>query len=170
VPNGRTIGLFVWRHTVEFLKKAGSIILVVSVVVWALSYFPSGDVETSFLAQIGQWLAPMGTLMGLDWKLLVALFASFVAKENSVATMGVLYGSSEHGGGLAQALGGAVTPAAGLSFLTVQMPFIPCIATVAAVQQETKSWRWTILSVLFLLAISFVGGVVVYQVAALAGL
>ncbi|MBU1751171.1 MAG: ferrous iron transport protein B, partial [Chloroflexi bacterium] len=70
VPNSRTIGLFVWRHTVEFLKKAGSIILVVSVIVWALSYFPDGSVETSFLAQVGQVAAPIGMLMGLDWKLL----------------------------------------------------------------------------------------------------
>jgi len=170
VPNARTIGLFVWRHTVEFLKKAGSIILVVSVIVWALSYFPGGDVETSWLAQIGRWLAPVGTLMGLDWKLLVALFASFVAKENSVATLGVLYGAGEQGGGLAQILSGVVTPAAGLSFLTVQMLFVPCVATVAAVRQETGSWRWTVLSVLFLLVLSFVGGVAVYQAAALLGL
>ncbi len=170
VPNGRTIGLFVWRHTVEFLKKAGSIILAVSVIVWALSYFPGGDVESSFLAQIGRWLAPVGALMGLDWKLLVALFASVVAKENSVATLGVLYGAGEQGGGLAQILSGVVTPAAGLAFLTVQMLFVPCIATVAAVRQETGSWRWTILSVLFLLAISFVSGVAVYQVVARLGL
>jgi len=170
VPNGRTIGLFVWRHTVEFLKKAGSIILVVSVVVWALSYFPAGDVEASFLAQIGWWLTPLGKLMGLDWKLLVALFASFVAKENSVATLGVLYGAGEQGEGLAQILSGVVTPAAGLSFLTVQMLFVPCVATMAVVRQETGSWRWMLFSVLFLLVISFVGGVAVYQVARLVGL
>jgi ferrous iron transport protein B len=119
---------------------------------------------------MGWLLAPIGVLMGLGWKLLVALFTSFVAKENSVAALGVLYGTGEEGVGLTQALSAEVTPAAGLVFLTVQMLFVPCVATVAAVRQETGSWRWTFFSVALLLAISFVGGVLVYQVAALLGL
>jgi len=170
IPNWRTIGLLVWQRTLAFLKKAGTIILVVSVIVWALSYFPGGDVETSFLAQVGWLLAPIGMLMGLGWKLMVALLTSFIAKENSVATLGVLYGTGEEEAGLAQALSAEVTPAAGLSFLTVQMLFIPCVAVMAAVRQETGSWRWTFFSVAFLLVISFVGGVLVYQGTALLGL
>ncbi|MBU1748288.1 MAG: ferrous iron transport protein B, partial [Chloroflexi bacterium] len=170
IPNWRSIGLLVWQRILAFLKKAGSIILVVSIIVWALSYFPGGDVETSFLAQMGWLLAPVGMLMGLGWKLMVALFTSFIAKENAVATLGVLYGTGEQEAGLAQALSAEVTPAAGLSFLTVQMLFVPCVATVAAVRQETGSWHWTLFSVMFLLVISFVGGVLVYQTATLLGL
>ncbi len=61
-------------------------------VVWALSTLPNGELETSYLAGVGKALAPLGALMGLDWKMVVALLTSLVAKENSVATLGVLFG------------------------------------------------------------------------------
>jgi ferrous iron transport protein B len=170
-PNARTIGLQVWQNCGEFLKKAGSLILVVSVIVWALSALPHGSIESSYLASIGKALAPLGALMGLDWKMVVALLASFVAKENSIATMGILFGAAGTGvagaapAGLQSALAGVMTPAAALAFLVVEMLFIPCVATVAAIRQETRSWRWTGFSVGLLLVLSLVGGIVVYQVA-----
>jgi ferrous iron transport protein B len=163
VPNVRTIGLSVWQRLVAFLQKAGSIILVVSVVVWALSYLPQGQIETSYLATIGRLLTPLGALMGLDWQMIVALLTSFVAKENTIATLGVLYSSGQQGAGLATALRGALTPAAALAFLAVQVLFIPCVATVAAMRQETGSWRWTVFSVVLLLVISLTIGIAIYQ-------
>jgi len=174
LPNWRTIGLLVWQRTVEFLKKAGTIILAISILTWALSRLPYGEVETSLLAGLGRLLAPVGGLMGLDWRMMVALLASFVAKENSVATLGVLFGSAEFtvGGGsgqLTELLGSALTPAAGLAFLTVQMLFIPCAATVAAIRQETGSWKWVGLSMGFLLVVSFGMAIGIYQLAALVG-
>ena len=93
-PNWRTIGLLVWQRTLEFLKKAGTIILLISVVVWALSRLPYGDVESSLLAGIGRLLAPVGALMGLNWRMMVALLTSFIAKENSIASLGILFGST----------------------------------------------------------------------------
>jgi ferrous iron transport protein B len=164
-PNVRTIGIQVWQNSVEFLKKAGSLILVMSVVIWAVSVLPNGDIETSYLARIGQALSPIGALMGLDWKMLVALLASFVAKENAIATMGILFGQGENGTGLDAALRGVLTPASALAFLVVQMLFVPCVATVAAIRQETRSWRWTAFNVGMLLALSLVGGILVYQLA-----
>ncbi len=169
VPNARTIGLSVWQRMVAFLKKAGSIILAVSVVVWALSALPGGDIESSYLAQIGRLLAPLGALMGLGWQMMVALLTSFVAKENTIATLGILYGAGEEGRGLGQAVAGVLTPAAALAFLAVQVLFIPCVATVAVVRQETGSWRWTSFSVALLLVVSFAVGIAIYQVARLAG-
>jgi ferrous iron transport protein B len=163
VPNVRTIGLSIWQRLVAFLQKAGSIILVVSVVVWALSYLPQGQIETSCLAAIGRLLAPLGALMGLDWQMIVALLTSFVAKENTIATLGVLYGSGQEGAGLAAALSGTLTPAAALAFLAVQVLFIPCVATVATMRQETGSWRWTVFSVVLLLVISLTIGIAIYQ-------
>jgi ferrous iron transport protein B len=165
IPNWRTIGLLVWQHSLSFLKKAGTLILVMAVIVWALSYWPGGDVETSFLARFGQQLEPMGALMGMSWKMIVALLASFVAKENSLATLGVLYGAGEEETKLAERLSGALTPAAALAFLVVQMLFVPCVATVAAMWQETRSVRWTLLNVALLLIVSFGTGILVYQVA-----
>jgi ferrous iron transport protein B len=170
LPNWRTIGLLVWQRSLEFLKKAGTIILAISVVVWALSVLPHGRVESSWLADIGRLLAPLGALMGLDWRAMVALLTSFVAKENSIATLGILFGAGEEGARLTTLLSGALTPAAGLAFLTVQMLFIPCAGTIAAIKQETGGWRWTAFSVGFLLVVSFVVGLGVYQLARLVGL
>jgi ferrous iron transport protein B len=157
-PNVRTIGLQVWQNVKSFLKKAGSLILVMSVAVWALAALPHGQLETSFLAGIGRALAPVGALMGLDWKMLVALLSSVVAKENAIATLGVLYGGS-------QQVAGALTPPAALAFLVVQMLFIPCVATVATIKQETQSWAWTAFSLGLLLVLSLAGGIVAYQAA-----
>jgi ferrous iron transport protein B len=169
LPNWRTIGLLVWQRSAEFVRKAGTLILVVSVVVWALSTLPRGDVESSYLATFGRWLEPVGRLVGLDWRLIVALLASFVAKENSVATLGVLFGTGE-GGGLAQTLAATFSVSTGLAFLMMQMLFVPCIATVATVRQETGSWRWTLFNLGFLLAVSLAAGAAVYWAARLGGL
>jgi ferrous iron transport protein B len=164
-PSARTIGLFAWQNVWAFLRRAGTLILLVSVAVWVLASSPGPTVEGSYLAQVGQWLTPLGQLMGMDWRLLVALLSSFIAKENAIATLGILYASEESVHGLAATLAAAVPPAAGLAFLVVTMLFIPCVATVAVMRQETRSWRWTLFSVLLLLAIALAAGICVYQAA-----
>ncbi|MDY6877609.1 MAG: ferrous iron transport protein B [Chloroflexota bacterium] len=169
LPNGRTIGLLVWQRSLAFLKKAGTLILLVSVVVWILSALPGGEIETSFLAQIGRLLEPAGRLMGFDWRLMVALLTGFIAKENSIATLGVLFGAGE-GAGLAETLAATFSAATALAFLVVQMLFIPCVATVAVVRQETGSWRWTLFNVGFLLLVSWAAGIGVFWLARLVGL
>ena len=161
-PNARTIGMQVWHNSAGFLKKAGSLILIMSIIVWALAALPHGDIQTSYLASVGKALAPLGSLMGLDWRMMVVLLTSFVAKENSIATMGILFGEGD--AGLAVSLAGAMTPAAALAFLVVQMLFIPCIATVAVIKQETRSWRWTAFSVGLLLTLSLTAGIATYFV------
>jgi ferrous iron transport protein B len=161
-PNVRAIGRCTWQRSWEFLKKAGGVIVVVSVFVWTLSVLPGGKLDTSYLAGFGQFLAPVGAWMGLDWRMIVALLTSVVAKENTIATLAVL----SQGSGLAS-LGAAISPAAALAFLVIQVTFVPCVATVGAIRQETGSWRWTAFSVGLLLVISLVAGVAVYQVARL---
>jgi ferrous iron transport protein B len=104
--------------------------------------------------------------MGFDWRLTVALISSFPAKENAIATLGVLFGSSA-GSGLANILASTFSTATALSFLVVTMLFVPCLATVAVIRQETGSIKWTAFSVLMFLVISMVMGVIVYHVALL---
>lgn len=162
-PSPRTVGLFVWQNTWAFLRRAGSLILLVAIVVWWLASHPGATIATSYLARLGQALAPLGGLMGMDWRLLAALLTSFLAKENAIATLGILFGGGEPARGLAATLAAQVSPAAGLAFLTVTMLFIPCVATVAVMRQETRSWRWTLSSVALLLMISLVAGIAVYQ-------
>jgi len=169
IPNSRTIGMFVWGNTTAFLRKAGSIILVVSVIVWALSVFPGPGLENSVIGYLGLVLAPIGQLMGLDWQPMVALVTSFAAKENAIATLGVLYGGSEEATGLGQTMAASIPPAAALAFLAVTMLFIPCAATLATIRQETGGWRWAVFNVGLLLVISFGVGILIYQGAALIG-
>ncbi|MGC9521493.1 MAG: ferrous iron transport protein B [Anaerolineae bacterium] len=162
LPNLRTIGLYVWRNVIAFLEKAGSVILVASLIVWLLSYLPvGGDVGQSYLATIGRALEPLGRLMGLPWPILVALLTSFVAKENTIATLGVLYGD------YAAVLPSILAPHAALAFLVVQMLFIPCVATVAVMKQELHSWKWTLVGVGISLAMSLGAGILIYQVGSL---
>ncbi|HEY68741.1 MAG: ferrous iron transport protein B [Chloroflexi bacterium] len=169
LPNWRTIGMLVWQRSLAFLKKAGTLILLVSVMVWALSMLPGGEIETSFLARIGRLMEPVGRLMGFDWRLMVALLTSFIAKENSIATLGVLFGADQEAG-LAETLAATFSAPTALAFLVVQMLFIPCVATVAVIRQETGSWRWTLFSLGFLLLVSWVAGVGLFWLAHLVGL
>lgn len=155
-PNLRTIGMNAWRNLLEFIRKAGGVILIASVVIWFLSYLPAGNLETSWLAVFGRALEPVGAWMGLPWPVLLALLTSVVAKENTIATLGILYGS-------VAGLSAILAPAAGLSLLVFQVLFIPCIGTVAAIRQETKSVGWTLLSVGLMLVLAFGLAVLVYQ-------
>ncbi len=165
VPNARTVGLYVWNNVRDFIRKAGTLILLASVAVWALSTLPGRGIEESVLAWFGRLLTPAGKLMGLaDWRLIVALLTSFFAKENTVATLGVLYAGGHASGTAAAQVAASLAPAARLAFLVVQMLFIPCLATVVTIKAETQSWRWTLVSIGLLLAISFGAGVLVYQV------
>ena len=168
-PNLKVIGQGVWQRSADFLKTAGSIILVVSVILWALSHFPGGGIESSYLAFFGRLFAPLGAWMGLGWPMMVALLTSFVRKENTIPTLAVLYGGGQGGASLAQVLSTALTPAAALAFLAVQVLFIPCVATVATIKQETHSWKWTAFSIGMLLAISLSVGIGIYQAARLFG-
>ena len=164
VPNARTVGLYVRNNTVSFLQKAGTFILLSSAVVWVLSNFPGGDAQTSVLAALGRALEPVGSLMGMtDWRIIVALISGFFAKENTIATLGVLFDVPEAGTALATQVAAVMVPGARLAFLAVAMLFIPCLATVATIKQETASWKWTAASIGLLLAISFGTGVLVYQ-------
>jgi ferrous iron transport protein B len=123
--------------------------------------------------------------MGLDWRLIVALLTSFIAKENTIASLGVLFGSASlttggstglttggmgEGAGLAEVLAATFPASTGLAFLVVQMLFVPCVATVAVVKQETGSWWWTLFNLGFLLLVSLIAGIGVFWLAKLAGL
>jgi len=167
-PNLRTISLFVWHNTLSFLRKAGSIIVIMSAFVWLFSWLPNGNIQTSLLASLGRGLEPLGRWMGLgDWRLIVALLTSFVAKENTIATLGILFGPTSSAIGLATQVASVIAFPAALAFLVVQMTFIPCMATVAVIKQETGRWKYAFHNLGLLLVISFISGTIVYQIARL---
>ena len=167
-PNPRTIWLAVWSRTLAFVKRAGTVILVVSILIWILSYLPDGNVESSLLAQIGRFFEPVGRPIGLDWKMITALLTSIMAKENAIATLAVLYGVGEQG--LVSVLPKVVSPASALAFLVVLMLFVPCVATVTAMKREMEDWKWFTASLILMLTVSLFGGMITYHVALWAGL
>ena len=166
IPNARTIGLLVWSRARSFVRKAGTVILGMSLGIWLLATLPGGDLQNSFLAQLGKLLEPVGRLMGMDWRLTVALLTSFLAKENSVATLGVLFGQAQDAG-LGAALAAAYSLPSALAYLTVSLLFIPCAATVAVIRQETGSWRWTFVNIGFMLALSLAAGWAMFALASI---
>jgi ferrous iron transport protein B len=167
-PDLRTIGIVVWNRTKAFVKRAGTVILGVSALVWVLSNVPGGGIEGSVLGWIGRALAPLGSIMGLDWKMMVALLTSYVAKENCIATLGVLYGVGEEG--LGKVLPLVMTRASALSFLVALMLFIPCVATSVVMWQEMRNRRLFAFSFIFMLLLSLGAGAVAYRLAMALGL
>ncbi len=167
-PNPRTIAAVVWFRTAAFIRKAGTIILAVSVVVWALAHWPGSSVEESALAWFGMILEPLGHPLGFDWKMIVALLTSIVAKENAIATLGVLYGVGDEG--LVNVLPQVLAPASALAFLVVLMLFVPCAATLAVLRREMDSWRWFSASVAAMLVLSVAAGLASFHLAHLLGL
>jgi len=160
-PDPKTLMMVVWSRTVSFVRKAGTVILGVSLLVWLLSYFPSGNVEESWLASLGRVLQPLGAPLGLDWKMLTALLTGLVAKENIVATLGVLYSVGREG--LAQTLPTVMSHESAVAFLVVMMLFIPCAATIAVLRKEMNSNKWFYSTILMTLVASYLGGMAAFN-------
>jgi ferrous iron transport protein B len=160
-PDPKTLMMVVWSRTVSFVRKAGTVILGVSLLVWLLSYFPNGVVEESWLAHLGRLLQPVGVPLGLDWKMITALLTGLVAKENVVATLGVLYSVGREG--LAQTLPTVMSTQSAAAFLVVMMLFIPCAATIAVLKKEMNSNRWFYSTIAMTLVVSYLGGIAAFN-------
>jgi ferrous iron transport protein B len=166
-PDARTIGMVIWSRTLSFLRKAGTVILGMSVLIWILSYFPAGTVEESWLAAMGKMIEPLGELLGLDWKMITALLTGLVAKETVVATLGVLYSVGD--GGISAVLPTIMSRASAAAFLVVMMLFIPCVATIAVLRKEMNSNKWFYSTIALTLMVSYLGGIAAYQLVSYLG-
>jgi ferrous iron transport protein B len=160
-PDLKTILMVIWSRTLSFIRKAGTVILGVSLIIWLLSYFPKGVVEESFLASFGKLLQPLGVPLGLDWKMITALLTGLVAKENVVATLGVLYSVGRDG--LSNILPTIMSHESAAAFLVVMMLFIPCAATVAVLKKEMNDNKWFYATIVMTLAVSYLGGIAAYN-------
>jgi len=161
LPDIKTIALIVWTRLASFIRKAGTVILAVSITIWILSYFPNGNVESSWLAAFGRILQPLGIPLGLDWKMITALLTGLVAKENVVATLGVLYAIGRDG--LSHLLPTIMKPESAAAFLVVMMLFIPCAATLAVLKKEMNNNKWFYGALVMTLIISYAGGMAAYH-------
>jgi ferrous iron transport protein B len=165
IPNARTIGLFVWHNVREFVRKAARWILLMSTIVWVFSMLPGGDVEQSWLAELGRRLEPVGQPVGLERLALNRGVADQFHRQRKRSPRWAFCTDRPLAAlGCQEQVATTLTSTAALAFLVVQMLFIPCLATVAVIKQETASWRWTTYSVGLMLVISLAMGVLVYQV------
>jgi ferrous iron transport protein B len=165
-----------WERGWSFIKRAGTVIFVSSVVLWFLQGFGMVDgvfqmVEdnnTSFLAAIGGFIAPIFTPLGFgNWKAAVATFTGLIAKENVVSTFGVLYGFAEvaeDGAEIWTNLAGDFTALTAYSFMLFNLLCAPCFATMGAIKREMNSVKWTLAAIGYLCAFAYVIALVVYQV------
>ncbi|MGE5422239.1 MAG: nucleoside recognition domain-containing protein [Ignavibacteriales bacterium] len=164
LPSLRVIAQSALYRTLDFLNRIKNVVIISAVIVWALSTFPLGTgFENSYAALFGRFLEPVGQLAGLNWRLIVALFFGFFAKETTLSTLGVLYHAHEGLGNLGGLLTAHISPLAGLAFLVIYMFYIPCVATVTTIRRETGSTLFAGFSILVSMGIGFTLGILVYN-------
>ena len=184
IPTGKAMLRHTWEKGKQYLKKMGGIILVASVIVWALGYFPHNDQlsrqeqqEQSYIGHIGKAIEPVFRPQGFTWKLDVGLIAGVGAKEIVASTMGVLYtgddevadDSSDDSASRYPVLrekmaAEGITPLVAYCFLLFVLLYFPCIATIAAIKNETGSWRWALFAACYTTAVAWVVSAAVYQI------
>ena len=189
----------IWRHTwekgKEYLKKMGGIILVASIIVWALGYFPHNDdmphaqqQEQSYIGRMGKAIEPVFSPQGFNWKLDVSLLAGVGAKEIVASSIGVLYSGddeiddddddfsedtefsddSEKYTRLRQAmLRDGISPLAAYAYLIFILLYFPCVATIVAIKNETGSWHWALFAAGYTTAVAWIISALVYQIGTL---
>ena len=181
-PTAKAIARHTWEKGKQYLKKMGGIILVASVIVWALGYFPHDDglsnqaqKEQSYIGRIGKVIEPVFRPQGFDWKLDVSLVAGIGAKEIVASTMGVLYADDEtvaddtednsgKYGVLRQKMEtDGMTPLIAFSYLLFVLIYFPCIATIAAIKGETGSWKWAVFAAGYTTLLAWIVSACVYQ-------
>lgn len=165
IPTVRNVLWPTWHKTYSFLKRAWTFILVASIVVWVLSSFPQGvPMNATWAGKMGGWLAFIGSPLGFDWRIMVAIVFGFTAKETTLSTLGILYGvAADASQSIAQAMTGAMTPLGAYTFLVVYMLYIPCLASVVTTYKESGSLGWTSFGVAYNLILSFVIGWIVFH-------
>ena len=182
LPVARGILKHTWEKGRQYLQKMGGIILIASIVVWALGYFPQSDKdltpaqqqEQSYLGQVGRAITPVLEPLGYDWHLGVGIIAGVGAKELMVSSIGVLYNVPVDEGGeaekhsLAEGLKrSGTTPAAALSYLVFALLYFPCLATLAAIKGESGHWKYALFTAGYTTAIAYAMAFIVYRIALL---
>ena len=173
-PNLHSIAIYTWEKVEDYLKKAGTTIFVASIIIWVVLNFGMGgmvsDMSESFGAMLGRLLAPVLAPAGLGyWQIAVALISGLAAKEVVVSSMSVLFGVANAASGAGQSAMAAAlaavgfTPVNAYALMTFCLLYTPCMAAVATIRRETRSWKWTLSGALFQLAAAWIAAVIVYQ-------
>jgi len=188
MPTLKAVSRHTWFKGEQYLRKMGTIILIASVIIWVLGYFPMNPnreerLENSIIGKIGHFVEPVIEPLGYDWRMGVSLIAGSAAKEVVVSTMGVLYHTDPEGDvtGLVNKLRAQVytngpkagepvfTPLVAFSFMIFILIYFPCIAVIAAIKKESGKWKWAAFLAVYTTALAWLAAFAVFQVGSLIG-
>ena len=174
VPSVKGVLLHTWDKVKGFLRKAGTIILACSIILWALSIFPLGveyGSANSVLGMIGGFIAPIFAPLGFGtWQAAVAIIAGLAAKEVVVATFGTLAGMEEDDeDGITQLVHDTFTPLSAYSFMAFTLLYTPCFAAIGAIKQETNSYKWALTMCAITLVTAYIVSFLIFNIGTLAG-
>ena len=176
IPTWKSILRHMWEKASQYLNKMGGIILIASIIIWFLGYFPRSEnpemqESNSYIGKIGHFMEPAMRPLGFDWKVSVGLVSGMAAKEVVVSTIGVLY-SEPNGAGLSERIDAATkpdgskvfTPLVAISLMLFVLIYFPCIATITAIKNESGSWKWAGFVIVYTTILAWVVSFVVYQI------
>ena len=182
MPLAVTLFRQVYTRGKLFVINAGKIIMAISIVLWFLASFPKPDsdevsfsIQNSYAGKIGHAIEPFIAPLGFDWKIGVGLITSFAAREVMVSTLATLYNVEDEGDdfvGITQALKNEVNPLTGLprytplvalSIMVFYVYAAQCMATFAIVKNETNSWKWPLVMIVYMTGLAYIGSFLVYQ-------
>ena len=171
MPTTKSILRHTWEKGAQYLKKMGGIIMIASIIIWFLGYYPHHDAydtvveqqENSYIGQIGKAVEPVIEPLGFDWKLGIGLISGVGAKELVVSTLGVLYTNEEDVENVNLSDRIPITPLAALAYMLFVLIYFPCIATLAAIKQESGSWKWALFAAGYTTVLAWGIAFVVYQ-------
>ena len=174
IPTAKTIFRHTWEKGAEYLKKMGGIIMIASILIWFLGYYPQGNYETiaeqqenSYIGQIGKAIEPVIEPLGFDWKLGVGLLSGVGAKELVVSTLGVLYANDGDLDSVNLSDRIPITATVALGYMLFVLIYFPCVATLAAIKQESGSWKWAFFAAFYTTALAWIVAFIIKQLGAL---
>ena len=183
VPTAKSVFRHTWEKGKQYIQKMSGIILICSMVIWFLGYFPNHDAygsvqeqqEHSFIGYVGKAMEPALEPLGFDWRMGVGIVAGVGAKELVVSTLGVMYADGQPADGpvdegdtrLQRALVRSVSPAAALAYMVFILLYFPCIATIAAIKNESGGWKWAIITAVYTILLAWVASFITYRIALL---
>jgi len=175
MPTAKSVLRHTWEKGAQYLKKMGGIIMIASIIIWFLGYYPNhGNYETkaeqqesSYIGQIGKAIEPAIEPLGFDWKMGIGILSGIGAKELVVSTLGVLYTNEEEVESVNLADRIPITPLVAYGYMLFVLIYFPCIATLAAIRQESGSWKWAAFAAGYTTLLAWIVALIVHQVGSL---
>lgn len=174
IPTAKAIGRHTWEKGRQYLQKMATTILIGSVIIWCLGYFPRNESvsvaqqqEQSYIGQLGKAVAPALDPLGFSWKMDISLITGVVAKELVVSSLGVMYAPNAEDSQLEEALQRNVGLPAAVAFMVFVLLYFPCIATFVAVKNETGGWKWAIILAIYTMVVAWLMAFAAFHITAL---